>query len=164
MNDANGATLSNNLKISGALTFTSGIITTTSADTVIISSTGSVSRTSGHVNGNLEKYFATGSNVLRLFEIGDATTFAPDTVTFASVTTAGNLVCSVVAGDNPGIANSGVDPNHDVNRYWIISNSGIVFTTYTATFDFVAGDIDAGSTTGTFIVAKLDGAAWSLPP
>ncbi len=162
MNDANGATLSNNLSVNGVLTFTSGIITTSSADTVVISSTGSVSRTSGHVNGNLGKYFPTGSNVLRLFEIGDATTFAPDTVTFASVTTGGNLVSSVTAGDNPNIASSGVDPNHSVNRYWKISNNGIVFTTYTATFDFVAGDIDAGSTTGTFIVAKFD-AAWTLP-
>ena len=117
MNDAtNGATLSNNLKIGGVLTFTNGIITTSSADTVIIASTGSVSRTSGHVNGNLEKYISTGSNVLRIFEIGDATTFAPDTVTFASVTTSGNLISSVTAGDNPGIANSGVDPNHSVNR------------------------------------------------
>ena len=163
VNDANGATLSNNLNLNGVLTFTSGIITTSSADTVIISSGGSVSRASGHVNGNLEKYFPAGSNVLRLFEVGDATTFAPDTITFASVTTAGYLICSVTAGDNPNISNSGVDPNHDVNRYWTISNNGIVFTTYTATFDFVAGDIDAGSTTGTFIVAKLDGAAWSLP-
>ena len=47
--------------------------------------------------------------------------------------------------------------------YWTIANNGIAFTTYNATFDFVAGDIDAGSTTGTFVVAKLDGAAWSLP-
>jgi len=161
LNDANGATLSNNLTVNGVLTFTNGIITTSAVDTVIISAGASVSRTSGHVNGNLEKNFSTGSNVLRLFEIGDAATFAPDTITFASVTAAGNLTCSVTAGDNPTIASSGVDPNHSVNRYWTISNNGIAFTTYKATFDFTAGDIDAGSTTGTFIVGKLD-AAWSL--
>ena len=162
MNDANGATLSNNLTVNGVLTFTNGIIATTSADTVIISSTGSVSRTSGHVNGNLEKNFAAGSNVLRVFEIGDATTFAPDTVTFASVSTGGNLISSTTAGEHPLIASSNINPTSDVNRYWTITNSGIVFTTCNITFDFVAGDLDAGAATGSFMVGKYD-AAWTSP-
>ncbi len=162
MNDANGATLSNNLNINGVLTFTSGIITTSSADTVIIASTGSVSRTSGHVNGNLEKYFPTGSNVLRLFEIGDATTFAPDTVSFASVTTGGNLISSTAAGEHPQIASSKISSSSDVNRYWTVTNSGIAFTSCNITFNFVAGDIDGGATTASFIVGKYD-AAWAYP-
>ena len=154
--------LSNNLNINGVLTFTNGIITTSSADTVIIASAGSVSRTSGHVNGNLQKYFPAGSNVLRLFEIGDATTFAPDTVAFASVTTGGNLISSTTAGEHPQIASSNINPTSDVNRYWTVTNSGIVFTTCNVTFNFVAGDIDAGAITGSFIVGKYD-AAWTIP-
>ncbi len=158
MSDAtNGATLSNNLKIGGVLTFTNGIITTSSADTVIIASTGSVSRTSGHVNGNLEKYISTGSNVLRIFEIGDATTFSPDTVTFASVTTGGNLISSVPPERIRDIANSAkistrTQMSIDIG---LCANSGTFqFMTYNATFDFVAGDIDAGAATATFVVGK----------
>src|SRR5262249_26065294 len=130
---------------------------------VIISSTGSVSRTSGHVVGNLQKNFATGSNVSRTFEIGDASNYTPVVVSFASVSGAGDLIASTTAGDHPNISSSTINPGHTANRYWTLTNSGISFTNYSVTLNFVAGDLDAGANTSNFIVGRFASSAWSYP-
>ena len=99
-----------------------------------------------------------------MFEIGDAVRYAPVRVTFGTV-------------DDPRRAHREHDRRattpsspapasprrRDVNRFWTLIDAGIVFDTYDATFTFVAGDLDAGANTTMFIVAKLDGATWTLP-
>ena len=50
----------------------------------------------------------------------------------------------------------------DVNAYWSFTNSGITFSSYNATFNFVAGDIDGGADATNFIVGKYD-ADWTYP-
>jgi uncharacterized protein DUF11 len=65
------------------------------------------------------------------------------------------------AGDHVDIANSGISPSESVNRSWAVTDNGVAFDTYDATFTFVPGDVDAGADTTTFVVAKLDGLAWS---
>jgi hypothetical protein len=161
MNDANGATLSSNVTVNGTLTLTSGKITT-GAYTFSISSTGSVSRTSGHVVGNLQRYIATGSPSAT-FQIGDATNYTPIDVSLASVSAGGNLTASTTAGDHPNIGSANINAAKSVNRYWTLTNSGIVFTTCTATCNFVAGDLDAGTNTNAVIVGRWSGGAWSYP-
>ncbi len=147
--------------VSGTLTFTAGNINT-GANKVVITSTGAVSQTSGWVNGNLQKNVATGTNVSRTFEIGGATSYRPVTVVFASVSAAGDLMASNTAGDHPNIASSDVNPNKSVNRYWTLTNvNTLAYTTFGATFTFVAGDVDAGATTANFIVRRWSGSAWS---
>jgi len=153
--------LSTSATVSSTLTLTSGKIST-GANKVIITTSGSVSRTSGHVIGNLQKAVATGSDVSRTFEIGGATNYAPATVVFASVSVAGDLTASTTDGDHANIATSEVNPSKSVNRYWTLTSSGgLTFTTHSSTFTFVAGDVDAGANTANFVVRRWSGSAWS---
>ncbi len=150
--------------IAGTLTLTSGVITT-GGRKVIIESTGSVSRTSGHIFGNLQKNFSTGTNISQIFEIGDASAanYTPITLTFATVGTAGNLITTSIAGDHPNIGSSLLAASKSVNRYWTLTNSGIVFTNYTALFNFLAGDLDGTANTSNLICGQYAASTWSYP-
>jgi len=161
MNDANGATLSSNVTVNGTLTLTSGNISA-GAFTFSISSSGGVSRASGHVVGNLQKYIGTGAPSTT-FQIGDASNYTPVDVSFASVSTAGNLIARTTSGDHPNIGSANINAAKSINRYWTLTNSGIVFTTCTATFNFAAGDVDPGTNTNAVIVGKRSGGAWAYP-
>ncbi|MFN0158707.1 MAG: invasin domain 3-containing protein [Bacteroidota bacterium] len=156
-----GASLNGiNASVNGVLSLANGFMTT-GTNTVILGTGGSVNRTSGHVFGNLQKHVATGAT-MRVFEIGDATTYAPVTVQFASVSTAGMLAARTTAGDHPNIGASGLKSNRTVNRFYSLTNTGTLFTTYAATFTFVAADIDAGANTNIFTVKKYNAPTWSL--
>ncbi|MDT8397455.1 MAG: hypothetical protein RQ899_02440, partial [Pseudomonadales bacterium] len=161
LNRANGISLGGNVTVGGTLTFTAGNVTT-GVNTLAISASGGVSRTSGHVVGNFMKHVATGST-LRTFEIGSSGAYTPVALDFGNVSVAGNLTASTTAGDHPNIATSVVNGAKSVNRFWTLSNGGVTFNNYKATFTFVAGDIDAGAATASFIVGKRDAGAWSAP-
>jgi hypothetical protein len=135
MNDANGATLSGSVTVNGTLTFTSGVITAAN-DTVMVSSSGTVARTSGHVNGWLRKYIPSGTPT-PTFEIGTAATYLPVTLQFASVTTPGTLALKNTTGDHPQLSSSMIDPANSVNRYWTLFSNQIVFTTADITFNWI---------------------------
>ncbi|MES2431859.1 MAG: hypothetical protein V4556_13075 [Bacteroidota bacterium] len=163
INKASGSViLSTDANLDGVLTLTNGNINAGS-NKLILSSTGSVSRTSGHIIGNMQKNVATGSNVARTFEVGDTNGYAPVTVTFASVSVAGNLIAKNTSGEHTDVANSGINTSQNVNKYWTLTNSGITFTNYSSVFNFLAGDIDGGSNTANFIVANKTGGVWSYP-
>ena len=146
--------------VRGVLTFTAATITT-GANTLYLTSTGTVSRTSGHVIGNFKKYVATGPTS-KTFEIGNTGNYTPVTVAFGNVTIAGDLTASVISGDHANIGTSTIDPVKSVNRNWTLTNSGITFTTYDGTFTFVAGDLDVGAATANFIVGRYS-AGWTYP-
>ncbi len=161
INNAAGASLAANVTVNGTLTLTSGVMST-GANTLICPSGSSVSRTGGHVFGNFQKNIATGATS-KTFEVGDATNYAPVNISFASVTTAGNLKASNSSGDHANIGTSTINASKSVNRNWTLTNSGILFTNYSVTFTFVAGDIDAGASTSAFIVGKYSGGSWTYP-
>ena len=162
INNSTGVGLSGNTSVGGVLTFTSGNVYT-GADTLGVSSTGSVNRTIGYVVGNFKKNVASGSNVSRTFEIGDSTNYTPLSVTFTTVTGAGDLTGSTKPTEHPQVATSGLNQNKDVNRYYTLSNNGIVFDNYSTTLNFVTGDKDAGSNDASYVVAKYDSPNWSYP-
>ena len=163
INNPGGVVLSGvNTTVNGILTFTSGNVTTGPSQFIATSATGNVSRTSGHVVGNFQKFVATGAPTLT-YEIGDSGAYTPVTVAFGSVSGAGNLTGSTTPGDHPNAGTSPVDRLKSVNRYWTFTNSGLSFTNYSATFNFVAGDLDAGANTSAFIVGKFSGGAWTAP-
>ena len=90
--------------------------------------------------GNLQKVFPTWVQSFT-FGIGDASNYTPVAVSFANITTGGNLTAHTTAGQHPNISTSGINSGKDVARYWTVTNSGIVFTSYSAIFTFVAGDV-----------------------
>ena len=149
-----------NATVSNVLTLTSGTIATNSYSIVV--SSGTVNRISGYVIGNLNLYFATGATN-HTFDIGDASAYTPVAVSFASVTTAGSLTASTTTGDHPQIITSGLNSSKTANRYWTLTNSGIVFTTYNVVFTFVSGDLDPSAVPTSFIVERYNSGTWSAP-
>jgi hypothetical protein len=85
------------------------------------------------------------------------------TVTFGNVATAGNLTAKAIAGQHPNITSSAINPSKDVNLYWNLTNTGITFDNYGATFNFSPADILNSANTANFIVGRYDGAAWTYP-
>ncbi len=158
-----GVTIGANVTVNGTLTLNGGPITT-NANILIIAAGGSVARTAGHIIGNFRKNVGVGAGVVRTFEIGTGTSYTPVTVTFGNVTGAGMLTATTVAGDHPNIATSGLIPTASVNRYWVLTNGGVIFTNYSATFQFVSADRDANTTPLEFIIAKRDAGSvlWQL--
>ncbi|PYS71810.1 MAG: hypothetical protein DMF73_09825, partial [Acidobacteria bacterium] len=70
---------------------------------------------------------------------------------------------STTAGDHSNIAGSTINAAKTVNRYWTLTNGGIVFTNYSATFNFVAGDLDGGTNTNALVVGKFSSGTWTYP-
>lgn len=160
LNNSNGMLLDSNITINGTLTLTTGIVTVPN-DTLYISSTGSIVRTSGFVYGNLRKYFSPASDSLT-FEVGTASAYLPVTVSFGTITSPGTLTLQMTAGDHPDIANAGIDPDSTINRYWVLNNYGIAFNVYNATFNWLVGDVDAGiSNYSDLIIVKKNSGAWT---
>ena len=157
--DASGITLGNDVSVTGTLTLTSGNVTT-GAQVLYVATGATVSRTSGHVVGNLKKAVGLGATALT-FEIGDVATYLPVTISFGNVSTAGDLTISTTGGDHPALASSTIDPTKSANRYWTLTNGGIVFTTYGVTLRFAAGDVDGGADTSNFTVERYTGGVWS---
>jgi FlgD Ig-like domain len=163
INNTSGVTLLTDETVSNTLTLAGGNVTT-GTNKMIIAPGGTVSRTSGHVVGNLQKNFATGSNVTQTFEVGTGSDYTPVDVSIASVSTAGNVTAKSTSGDHADIASSTLDASKSVNRNWtLISDGSLAFTAYEATFNFVNGDLDGGTNTNNLSVGKFDAGTWTYP-
>jgi uncharacterized repeat protein (TIGR02543 family) len=161
LSNASGIGLTNSVTIGGMLTMNDGTIAT-GLNTIALGSAGSVARTSGHIVGNFQKNIPAGS-VTRTFEVGDATSYTPIVVAFGNVITSGNLTASVTNTDNPHIATSGINPARSVNRYFTLSNNGVVFNTCEATLNYVSSDLDSNTNPSLFAVRKYDAGIWTSP-
>ena len=168
MNDASSITLGVSTTVNGTMTaFTSGNLTTTASYVLIIGPGASVSRTSGFVIGNLRKQIDAGGSVSRTFEVGTGTTYSPVTVALAGVAGQASdstqyLTATSTSGDHPSISGSGINSAKSVNRYWTMTPTGSwSFSSFGATFTFVAGDLDGGANTANFVIRRYSGATWS---
>ncbi len=166
MNNATGLSLSGtvNVTVNGILSLNAGVISTGN-NQLIISSTGSVARNSGHIFGYLRKNVSTGTNISRTFELGDAaeSNYTPVSLNFASVSITGDLIAKAFAADHPQIGSAQLTASKSVNRYWSIANSGTGFSICDAVFNFLAADLDAGANTSNLICGKYDAPNWSYP-
>jgi hypothetical protein len=167
INNSAGVTLTGDATVNTTLNFTSGKITT-GANKVILGSSASVSGAGAgkYIYGNLLCNISTGTPN-KTFTIGDASNYAPVSVAFTNVTVAGTLTGSVTGADHSLISTSGINPSKSVNHAWTLTNTGIAFSSGTATVTLnwvgVGTDADAGSTPANYIVAKLDGSTWTNP-
>ncbi|MGA9115944.1 MAG: hypothetical protein WB626_04145, partial [Bacteroidota bacterium] len=162
LNNAAGLTLNDNIRVNQKLRFTAGKIAT-GADTLIVGPGGAFEGAGAgkYVQGNLRMEVPTGTTVARNFEMGDAASYAPVNVSFASVSAPGSVTGRTAPGEHPQIGSSGLDPSRNVNRTWTLANQGVGFTTYDATFGFVPGDVDVAANTANFAVKRYNGASWN---
>lgn len=168
---SNNLTVNTTPTVNGTLTFTSGDIVT-GANRVILGTAATIATPSAasYVQGTLQKNYSAGANLSYFagndFPVGDATNFTPVNISAGTTTTAGNLTVSTTATEHPQvttpIASTGIDASKDIARYWTFGNSGLtVGTAISATFTFVAGNVDAGANTANFIVERYDGTNWN---
>jgi len=160
LNNANGLTVSgaHDITVLNVLALTSGVFTTgNNVLAVTNTAAGGVIRNTGFIEGGLTWSLPAGNPGVRTFPVGTGTAHSPAALTFTGVTTGGNITVRAMAGDHPDVANSGVDEDLGVNRYWTVANAGVVFGNYSAVFNWVPGDLDAGADTGLFEVRRLGG-------
>jgi hypothetical protein len=171
---SNNLTINTTPTVNATLTFTMGQIVT-GANAVIVAATGTIATpsASSYVVGNFQKMYAAGANLSYFagnnFPVGDATNFTPVNITAGTNTAgaAGSLTVSTTATEHPlvtaPIASTGINATYDIARYWTFTTATLtVGTAITATFTFVAGDVDAGANTANFIVERYDGAVWNI--
>jgi MSHA biogenesis protein MshQ len=166
LSNAAGLTLTQSVTVNNQITFTSGLITTganvlTLASGATVSGAGSTT----FVAGNLARGVPTGSPSLT-WDVGVASpsaVYAPVTIVFDTVSTAGTVRVSTTNGDHPNIASSALNSAQSANRYWTLTNTGTVYLDVSPTFTFVAGDVDSGATPTSFVAGKYVLSAWSYP-
>lgn len=155
INNSNDVTLNvAQATVAGTLTLTAGRLIT-GANTVVMSTGSAVTRTTGFVEGNLNKAFALGTSA-QTYEVGTNTEYSPVTLTCTSVSTAGTITVKSTDGDHPDIFSALIEPNNTVNRYYTITNVSAVFSAFStgqiaATFSWVNADED-GALDNTAIV------------
>ena len=114
-----------------------------------------------YVIGFLKKNFD-GSNLTQNFEVGIIGFYDPVSVTFGGITTPGSVIVKAKDGDISDVANP-VVTSKSVNANWTLTNGGVAFSNYSATFNYSASQIDAGANVANFIVGKRDGGIWTQP-
>ncbi len=160
LDDSFGAALSaTNLTVNGTLSLANGQITTTT-NRVTIGSAGTVTRTGGQVTGFLQKTVPTGSPTLT-FEVGGTNVYAPVLLVLTNVTTSGALLVKSFDGGHPSVATSGLITNRTLNRYWALTNSGVGFSSYQATFYYSTNDLDAAVTGTNLFGRRFSGGNWT---
>ena len=167
LNNANGLSLNgtHDLLVTTLLTLSAGKITT-GTNVVNVTNGSAIGAGAGRfIEGNLKKPF-TAANLTRAFEVGGnaGANYSPVSITFAAITTGGDITVSSTAGSHLQLISSGLDYTtpSKLNRWWTITNGGVAFTSYSATFTFVATEVDAAPTNATaFLAMRYDGVAWN---
>ncbi|HST50692.1 MAG TPA: Calx-beta domain-containing protein, partial [Pyrinomonadaceae bacterium] len=155
-NPNGGAVLAGgDLTFTGTLTFTAGNLTTNN-NTVIIGGAGTVTRTSGHVIGNLNKVYTAAAS--KTFEVGTANGFSPVTVNSTAGTYPGDFTVKAIQGQMPQISGTNA-----LQRYWTLSNN-ISGDVANLTFNYLATDVVG--TAANYVFVKNNGGTLinNIPP
>lgn len=160
---AGSVVLSNDVTVSGVLTFMSSNVGNINANgfTLIVSSTSTTAidrAGSGYVIGNLQRGIASGTNTYS-FPVGSGSVYAPASMAIAGAVTTATMTVSTTGTDHPNLATSGINASLSVNRYWSVAVSGLSATTQ-PTFNWVSGDVDGGANFSNFLVQRRQVGAW----
>ncbi len=162
VSNASGITLRQSATVTGTLRLFAGTITTTPTNSLTVD--GPVIRSAGYVVGNLRKNFAIGSNVERTFEVGVTSSYAPVSITFSNVSTAGYVTVSANPGKHVAIGSSILDASKGVNLNWSASNDlSLVADAYNAVFNYTPADLDGSASSSLLIVGDYTSGAWTYP-
>ena len=161
LNNVAGITLNGSTTVSNTLTLTNGKLTA-GTDTLKMLAGATISGVTAtkYIIGNLQKNIATGSNVARTYEVGTANAYSPVTLTFPTVTTAGNIVVKAVQGAHPNITTSPVDDVKKLNRYWHIGNTGVAPLSYNTALTYIAADNGSGAVPANYKAVFYNGSSW----
>ena len=80
----------------------------------------------------------------------------------ATVSSAGYAEASTYDNDHSELDYSGIDDAKSVNRYWLLSNLSVGFTSASATFNWETSNMDAGSNTTIFRSGLYNGSDWTI--
>ncbi|MFY7965831.1 MAG: pectinesterase family protein [Chitinophagaceae bacterium] len=158
VNNTSGVNIGNNISVAN-LTLTNGVV---NMGNNTLAASG-VTRTNGWVRGILQKRIAVGTNVAATFELGDAANYLPVNLTFASVSSAGDVAASFNTPISavPNYATAPISCNTFVNKYWTLNNvNTLAFTTYDATFNYVSADLSGGAVSSS-LIAAIYGSNWT---
>ncbi len=157
---------STNVTITNTLNLQSGIIDGRSNSVALIIPSGAtLNRTSGHINGELQRYIPINSSNT-VFHIGTESDYTPATLSITGTGGTAGLVSMITyAEDHPQIVTSGLDLTKNVQRYWsLFLPTGSSFNldnpsrTYNITVQFLnPDDIRGGANTSNFVIRRYDG-------
>lgn len=166
IDNSSGVALSGNLSVDTTLTLTSGLLTLganhlTLSDVATISGTPSASNmivATG--SGELRKSFSADASFT--FPVGDNTGTAEYSPVNVNLTAGGYSSAYVgVKLSNAKESNNASGTDY-LNRYWVLSSSGLTSPSYSATFTYVPADV--AGTENNLIGGKYDGSWVVLNP
>lgn len=147
--------------IAGTLAIDDAIVTTNS-NFVNILNGGSLTRTTGWIFGNLQKYVPTGSSS-RTYEVGNSGSYTPVTLGFSGVSTPGGFRVDAVAGAHPNAASGCFNGGNYIGQYWNFSTTGVSPLNYTATFNYTAAEVAGAPDYSLVKIGRYSGGSWSFP-
>jgi hypothetical protein len=161
-NTGAGVSLTGNATVNATLTLTSGNVTT-GANTLIVASGGTATRTAGAVLGKLQKVVVGGAiapeapQAIFLFPVGTATGYSPVTANFTAASN-GNLTVEAFDGTMPS-----APPLNDattLDRYWQMTEGGTL--TADLTLQYLLADVD-GTEANYRLIRGTGGVATAFP-
>jgi autotransporter-associated beta strand protein len=165
--NAGGLSLDIDANVSGVLSLASaseGIISTGS-NTVFVTNplTGAVTRPgTGHIAGNLKRTIGSSGGIYD-YPVGTFTAYAPASINFIGINTAGNVNVTTTDGVSVNYPVT-LNPNKQLARTWDITNGGVGTFSANATFTFLNGDLLNGAQGVNLKAYKFDApSSWSYP-
>ncbi len=135
VNNPAGVSLNSNVSVSGNLTLNGGNVTTGANTLTLSTSPSSVNRTSGHVIGNLAKFYNAPTNFT--FPVGTNNGYSPVGINITSAGLGGTVMTvRAVETNQPTLP-----PSTSLSRYWALSSSNGTGVTANLTFNYLQPDV-----------------------